>query len=85
MYVHNLMKLNEYSAGTYRRETAGYRSFHPTTINHGWQWEDPEITDLLSRADRRLGELNGLSLIVPDLDRFYPDACGERGSDIQSY
>lgn len=64
------MKLTDYKAGSYRQEKSGYRSFQPSTINHAWHWDDPDITDLLSRADRRLGELNGLSLIVPDLDRF---------------
>jgi Fic family protein len=39
-------------------------------VNHQWSWDDPQIDTLLSEANRRLGELNGLSFIVPDLDRF---------------
>ena len=35
-----------------------------------WTWDSPEINSLLSEANRHLGELNGLSLIVPDVDRF---------------
>lgn len=63
------MNLTDYISGSYK-EQFQYKSFHPTHVNHQWIWDDPEINTLLSEANRRLGELNGLSFIVPDLDRF---------------
>ncbi|MEM9158420.1 MAG: Fic family protein [Verrucomicrobiota bacterium] len=63
------MNLRDYKAGDWK-EQYEYRSFSPTPVNHLWQWDDPRIDTLLSEANRRLGELNGLSLIVPDIDRF---------------
>ena len=63
------MNLDEYKAGSYRQQYK-YASFTPSAVNHGWSWNDPQVDTLLSEANRRLGELNGLSLIVPDLDRF---------------
>ena len=63
------MHLSDYSAGIYRQQLQ-YRSFLPTPVNDLWQWADPRIDTLLAEANRRLGELNGLSLIVPDLDQF---------------
>lgn len=63
------MNLDDYIAGSFT-ERYEYESFTPSTVNHAWSWSDPRIDTLLSEANRRLGELNGLSLIVPDLDRF---------------
>ena len=63
------MRLEEYKSGTFRQQFQ-YRSFQPSLVNHLWQWDEPQIDTLLAEANRRLGELNGLSLIVPDLDRF---------------
>jgi len=63
------MTLSEYEAGTWKQQFQ-YKSFTPALINHQWLWQDPEMDTLLSEANRRLGELNGLSLIVPNLDRF---------------
>jgi Fic family protein len=63
------MTLSEYSAGS-RKDQFQYQSFFPSPINQQWGWDDPQLDTLLSEANRRLGELNGLSLIVPDLDRF---------------
>ncbi|MCP5553302.1 MAG: Fic family protein [Verrucomicrobiales bacterium] len=63
------MNLDDYKAGSFK-EQYEYKSFTPSPVNHAWSWSDPRIDTLLSEANRRLGELNGLSLIVPDLDRF---------------
>lgn len=63
------MKIDDFQPGQHRQQFH-YRSFEPAKVNHGWTWEDPEIHSLLAEANRRLGELNGLSLIVPDIDRF---------------
>ena len=63
------MKIDDFRPGDFRQQFH-YQSFQPAGVNHGWTWEEPEIHDLLAEANRRLGELNGLSLIVPDIDRF---------------
>jgi Fic family protein len=63
------MKLETFQPGVYRQQFR-YRSFQPVEINGPWTWECPEIHQLLAEANRHLGELNGLSLIVPDVDRF---------------
>jgi len=63
------MNLNEYQAGAWK-EQYQYRSFQPTPVNLQWNWNDPQLDTMLAEANRRLGELNGLSFIVPDLDRF---------------
>ncbi len=63
------MKIEEFQPGSYKKQFQ-YLSFMPEPINHGWTWDTPEIHGLLSDANRHLGELNGLSLIVPNVDRF---------------
>jgi Fic family protein len=63
------MNIADYKAGAWKQQYA-YRSFSPSPVNHLWQWSDPQIDTLLAEANRRLGELNGLSLIVPDIDQF---------------
>lgn len=63
------MRLEDYQSGTLKPQFK-YASFTPTEVNHAWSWDDPRIDTLLSDANRHLGELNGLSLIVPNLDRF---------------
>ena len=63
------MHLSDYKSGTWSQQYQ-YHSFQPSLINHSWEWSDPEINTLLSEANRRMGELNGLSLIITDLDRF---------------
>ena len=63
------MELSAYRAGRYeaRRE---YRSFLPARINHAWVISDPQVVQLLGRADRALGELNAYSQLIPDIDFF---------------
>lgn len=63
------MKLETFQPGQFHQQFR-YRSFAPVEINGPWTWEAPEIHQLLAEANRHLGELNGLSLIVPDVDRF---------------
>lgn len=63
------MRLEDYQSGTLKPQFE-YASFTPRPVNHAWSWDDPRIDTLLADANRYLGELNGLSLIVPDLDRF---------------
>ena len=63
------VKFSEYRSGTAQKQFQ-YRSFLPTAVNHAWTWEEPDVHTLLAEANRRLGELNAFSLIVPDVDRF---------------
>ena len=63
------MNLSEYKSGVWK-EQYRYKSFQPTLVNRQWEWSDPELDTLLAEANLRLGELNGLSQIVPDLDRY---------------
>ncbi|KRB33539.1 cell filamentation protein Fic [Mesorhizobium sp. Root695] len=63
------MELSTYRAGRYEKRLE-YRSFVPTSINHPWIVSDPEVIDVLGRADRALGELNAFAQLVPDIDFF---------------
>jgi Fic family protein len=63
------MLLSEYRAGQYEPQYE-YRSFLPSRIHHPWVVADPELQDLLGRADRALGELNAFSQLIPDIDFF---------------
>lgn len=63
------MDLSAYEAGRYEKRLE-YRSFAPTPINHPWIISDPEVIELLGRADRALGELNAFAQLVPNIDFF---------------
>lgn len=63
------MNLSDYQSGQYEAQYE-YQSFLPETINHEWVIADPALQELLSQADRALGELNAFSQLVPDVDFF---------------
>jgi Fic family protein len=63
------MDLKNYKSGTYQKQLE-YKSFLPSPINQEWKISDPEVIDLLSVADRAIGELNAFSQYVPDIDFF---------------
>jgi Fic family protein len=63
------MDIKDYRAGKYKQQYE-YKSFDPETINHAWTYSDGEIQQLLSEADRALGELNAFSQLIPDVDFF---------------
>jgi len=63
------MDISDYQAGKYKQQYE-YKSFDPETINHAWTYSDGEIQQLLSEADRALGELNAFSQLIPDVDFF---------------
>lgn len=63
------MNISDYQAGSYEAQYQ-YQSFLPTYINHEWLIADPALQQLLSQADRALGELNAFSQLVPDVDFF---------------
>jgi Fic family protein len=64
-----MLKLEQFKSGTWRQQLK-YKSFQPEFINHGWSWDDPKVNTLLEDATRALGELNALTLIVPDVDLY---------------
>lgn len=47
-----------------------YKAFLPETICHEWVIADPELSELLGRADRALGELNAFAQLIPDIEFF---------------
>ena len=64
------MNIRDYKAGTYKQQYE-YKSFDPEPINRAWTFSDGEIQQqLLSEADRVLGELNAFSQLIPDVDFF---------------
>ena len=63
------MNLEDYQAGEYTQQYQ-YKSFQPTRINHPWVITESSVQQLLSEADRSLGELNAFSQLVPDVDFF---------------
>ena len=69
MTLHPPSKISEFTSGVYRQHT-GYKSFLPEPVNRQWLIDVPELSQLLSEADRKLGELNAFSQLVPDIDFF---------------
>jgi Fic family protein len=63
------LDLSAFSAGGLR-QASHYRYFLPESINHGFTWSDPAISELLERASLKLGELNSFSRLVPDIGLF---------------
>tara|TARA_R110002110_G_scaffold412299_1_gene638106 strand:+ start:13111 stop:14250 length:1140 start_codon:yes stop_codon:yes gene_type:complete len=63
------MELANFSAGRYEQRYE-YKAFLPEPVCHEWIVADPELMDLLGRADRALGELNAFSQLIPDIDFF---------------
>ena len=63
------MNTDKYKAGILKKQY-GYSSFSPQMINHEWLVNDARVNNLLSEADRKLGELNAFSKLIPDVDFF---------------
>lgn len=63
------MDLADFNAGRYEQRYE-YKAFLPEPICHEWLIADPELMDLLGKADRALGELNAFSQLIPDIDFF---------------
>ena len=63
------MELTDYRAGRLE-DRYDYRAFLPQPIHHPWIIADPDLLQLLGRADRALGELNAFSQLIPDIDFF---------------
>lgn len=63
------MNIADFRAGSYENRYE-YKAFLPVPVCHEWVIADPELADLLGRADRALGELNAFSQLIPDIDFF---------------
>jgi Fic family protein len=63
------MNITEFHAGQ-AEDRYQYKAFLPERVCHAWVVADPELTDLLGRADRALGELNAFAQLIPDIDFF---------------
>lgn len=63
------MDISKFKAGSLRKQY-GYDSFMPNPVNHNWVTSDAKINHLLSEADRKLGELNAFSMLIPNIDFF---------------
>ncbi|SOB76947.1 Fic family protein [Marinobacter sp. LV10R510-11A] len=63
------MNLTDYKAGSFEQRYE-YKAFLPEPICHEWIIADPELMDLLGRADRAMGELNAFAQLIPDIDFF---------------
>ncbi len=63
------MNIDKFKAGTLKKQY-GYSSFSPELVNHEWLITDTKINKLLSDTDRKLGELNAFSMLIPDVDYF---------------
>lgn len=63
------MDIGDYRAGEYKQQFQ-YRSFTPAPVHHAWTLSDAALLNQLSAADRKLGELNAFSQLVPDVDYF---------------
>ena len=63
------MKLSDFKAGSWVKQYQ-YKSFSPNFINHEWSLDDDIVIALLSKANILLGELNGFSKQVPNVNFF---------------
>ncbi len=64
------LPISEFQAGKLVKQTGGFRSFMPEKVNHPWVIDLPEVEVLVSEANRKIGELNAYSQLVPDIDFF---------------
>lgn len=58
-----------YKSGTFSKQYE-YESFSTSKVNRQFQIKNPKILIALEEANRRLGELNAYSQLIPDIDFF---------------
>jgi Fic family protein len=63
------MDIKNFKAGSFVQQYE-YKSFLPEKINMEWIISDPELNTLLGDANRKIGELNAFSQLIPDVDFF---------------
>ncbi len=61
--------MKNFKAGTLITQGT-YKSFQPEKINRQWNFENMELLNLLSQADRQLGRLDMYSEYIPNIDLF---------------
>lgn len=69
-----MIKVEKYNSGIYRESNinsiSSYKYFCPSNINDTWTWDDIKLNNLLVEASKALGEFNGYSEQIPDIDIF---------------
>lgn len=63
------MRIEGFIAGQYKIQN-DFKTFYPTPINTGWEWDDPKIGFLLEQASAELGGLNSFSDLIPNVDVY---------------
>src|SRR3990170_3420481 len=63
------MNISQYKSGV-TLQAGGYKYFMPEKINHTFIWSDTKLNKLLEQASLKLGELNAVARLVPDVDMF---------------
>jgi Fic family protein len=61
--------MKSFKAGHYIQQ-GYYKSFQPTPIHRAWSLDNMEIINLLSQADRALGQLDMYSNYIPNINMF---------------
>lgn len=64
-----MIKISQFNAGK-TAQRYQYKSFEPVFINTEWELDNSELILLLSKADKKIGELNAFSQLLPDVDFF---------------
>ncbi len=64
-----LKDIQTYQSGIWLNQKE-YKSFSPSNICHAWIISEPELTQLLSEANRCIGALDAYSQLIPDIDFF---------------
>ena len=63
------MDIKDFKSGKFIQQYE-YKSFSPNSINREWIISDPKSNSLLAEANRKIGELNAFSQLIPDIDFF---------------
>jgi Fic family protein len=58
-----------FNAGTYKQQYQ-YKSFLPSLLEKPFEWQSAMVLELLSEANRYIGELNSYAELVPDVNFF---------------
>ena len=64
-----MIEVEAFQPGKYV-QSGKFRCFVPSRVNAEWEWKSQKINKLLESASNKLGELKGLSRLVPDVSLF---------------
>ena len=62
--------MKNFKSGRFLSQSAGQKTFQPCFINRKYKFDDPEILELIENISLKIGELNGFSELIPDVDHF---------------